>query len=449
MGNNNEAAIATRQSPPTQWKLPTDADLVIVGNGIAGMSAAVEARRLDSRLPIVLLTQHNHSTIIAPALKHYLLGRVRRADLLAFPAGTEQKVGLHVMRAQVEAIDASKRAVHLAGGYPIRYRFLLLTTGSHAVGLPVELPGRDYDGVIILHRLRDYLDLRRRLPEVEDVVVIGGGIHAAETVMALACLRRPLRIHWLIRGERPLAHLLDANASDLVLAQARAAGVEVACRAEVTQILGHIGVVAGVGTRAGHEIACQLVLACTGMIPATKLAQACSPPLTLQQGIVVNSSLGTSIPGIYAAGDVAALWDPPARAYAPRAQWHAAAALGRLAAQHMLNKKMRSASEVTGARLLVTHLGELALLLAGDPLDTRSECEIRTARTKGGYRRVAVAGDRLVGYLSLGPSLPDVLAIKQIIDTGRSVHRSTLDLLQDNRLIRRPAPRIAWMEGGV
>jgi Pyridine nucleotide-disulphide oxidoreductase len=141
--------------------LPKRANLVIVGNGIAGMTAAIEARRLAVDREILIVTEQNHSTINAPALKQFAIGKLSREQLLAFPEGTEGAHGLHAVRARVEAIDAKNRRLTLSGGFRLGYESLLLATGSTPVGLPAGLPGRDYDGVLVLHRLRDYLDLRR------------------------------------------------------------------------------------------------------------------------------------------------------------------------------------------------------------------------------------------------------------------------------------------------
>src|SRR5215831_3664896 len=151
------------------------ADIVIVGNGIAGLTAAVEARRLEPEKSIVIMTDQSHPTINTPALKQFAIGKLTREQLLAYPAGTERLQRIHVVNARVEEICAQKKYVCLTGGRGFGYESLLIATGSIATGLPQNLPGRDFDGVLTLHRLNDYLDMRRRLAEIEDAVVVGGG----------------------------------------------------------------------------------------------------------------------------------------------------------------------------------------------------------------------------------------------------------------------------------
>jgi NAD(P)H-nitrite reductase large subunit len=281
------------------------ADYVIIGNGIAGLTAALEARRLAPDKRIVVITEQIHPTINTPALKQFAIGKLNREQLLAYPAGTERMERIHVVTARVQEIHAKSKYVSLNGDRGFGYGSLLIATGSKPAGLPATLPGRDFDGVLTLHRLQDYLDLRRRLPEVEQAVVIGGGVHAIETVMGL--LHWGIRVHWLIRSATFMPRVLDEISSEMVLERVRRAGAIVYTETEVVGIVGRIGVVAGVITNHQKMIPCDLVLSCTGTQAVTDLAKHCSVPLKHERGIMVDDQLRTSGPDIYAAGDVAAL----------------------------------------------------------------------------------------------------------------------------------------------
>jgi NADPH-dependent 2,4-dienoyl-CoA reductase/sulfur reductase-like enzyme len=88
---------------------PVDqADIVIVGNGIAGLTAAVEARRLEPEKSIVIVTSQSHPTINTPALKQFAIGKLAREQLLAYPAGTERAQRIHLVNAPVEEIHAQE-----------------------------------------------------------------------------------------------------------------------------------------------------------------------------------------------------------------------------------------------------------------------------------------------------------------------------------------------------
>lgn len=403
------------------------ADVVIIGNGIAGLTAAVEARRLAPEKRIVMVTDQIHPTINTPALKQFAVAKLTREQLLAYPAGTERAERLHIVHSRVAEIHAQSKYVTLAGNRGFGYESLLIATGSSPQGLPEQTPGRNFDGVLTLHRLQDYLDLRRRLGEVSEAIVIGGGVHAIETVMGL--LYWGIRVHWLIRGKTFMRGMLDDIASEIVLSNIRHAGAIVHLETEVAGVVGRVGSVAGVITNHQEMIPCQLVLTCTGTKPAMTLAKKCSVPMMHKNGIVVDDKLRTSVRDIYAAGDVAALKNPLTGNYEPRAQWYAAVSQGRIAGSMMVGHK-ELAQQPFGVFWHATHLGELSMLTVGEPLSNDPSIVVRTDTSQGGYRRLAMVDNRLVGYLALGPKQADSLAIKRIIDEGTPIHKGVKALLK-------------------
>ena len=403
------------------------ADIAIIGNGIAGLTAAVEARRLAPDKRIVIITDQIHPTINTPALKQFAIGKLAREQLLAYPVGTERTERIHVVTARVEEIHANGKYVMLTGNRGFGYDSLLIATGSSPMGLPESMPGRNFDGVLTLHRLQDYLDFRRRLPEVSEAVVIGGGVHAIETVMNL--LFWGIHVHWLIRSAKFMPRVLDEVASEIVLDRVRRAGVSIYTETEVAGVVGRVAAVAGVITNHKEMIPCQMVLSCTGTQPVATLAERCSVPLRHKRGIIVDDKLRTSVRDIYAAGDVAALKNPQTGAYEPRALWYAAVTQGRIAGA-MLTGHKDLANQPFGAPWQATHLGEPFMLSVGDPMSEHPNAMTLTDTSQGGYRRMTIADDRLIGYLSLGTAQPDSLAIKRIIDEGHSVRDITKALLK-------------------
>ncbi len=415
------------------------ADIVIVGNGIAGLTAAVEARRMAPDKRIVIITDQIHPTINTPALKQFAIAKLTREQLLAYPAGTERKERIHLVTGRVEEIHANSKYVTLKGGRGFGYESLLIATGSAPGGLPADLPGRDFDGVLTLHRLQDYLDLRRRLPEISEAVVIGGGVHAIETVMGL--LYWGIRVHWLIRSSTFMGNMLDKEASEVVLESMRRSGAIIHTQTEVAGVVGRVGVVMGVITNNQEMIPCQLILSCTGTQAVMKLADHCSQPLRHKKGIIVDDQLRTSVRDIYAAGDVAALKNPLTGNYEPRAQWFAAVSQGRIAGA-MLTGHVEAAQQPFGVQWHATHLGELSMLTVGSPLMQEGKIMTLTDSSSGSYRRMAIVDDRLVGYLSVGRSHLDSLAIKRIIDEGHSIRNITKDLLKGSFDARQYLSRI-------
>lgn len=415
------------------------ADIVIVGNGIAGLTAALEARALDPEKRIVIITNQIHPTINTPALKQFAIAKLTREQLLAYPAGTERERRIHIVNAHVEEIHACSKYVTLRGSRGFGYGSLLIATGSQPQGISDQIPGHEFDGVLTLHRLQEYLDLRRRLCEVSKAVVIGGGAHAIETVMGLR--HWGIRVHWLIRGSTFMRNVLDESASNIVLENIRRQGVVVHTETEIIGIVGRVGGVAGVITNQQQMLPCQIVLACTGTKPVTALASRCSVPIQQKNGIIVDDKLRSSVRDIYAAGDVAALLNPQTGCYETRAQWYAAAFQGRIVGAMLVGDK-ELACQPFGVSWHATHLGALSMLTVGEPLNQSNKIVTLTDTSQGGYRRLAIANDRLIGYLSLGHKQPDSLAIKRIIDEGHSIRGITKSLLKGNFDARRYLTRL-------
>jgi len=420
----NRVVAVTQRQFKSEW-----ADIVIIGNGIAGLTAALEARNLAPDASIAIVTEQCHPTINTPALKQFAIGKMTQEQLLAFPPGTERAQRIHLITARAEYIHAQGKYIRLKGGYGFGYRSLLIATGSVPNGLPPQLPGRNFDGVLTLHNLHDYLSLRRRLPEVDAAVVIGGGTHAIETVMGL--LHHGLEVHWLIRSEAFLPRMLDRIASDMVLDTVRNAGVKVYSNTEVLGIVGRVGSVAGVVTDKEKMIPCQLVLTCTGTSPVTKLAEACDEPMLHGRGIYVDSQFRTGVRDVYAAGDVAAVKNPLTGQYETQAQWYAATIQGRTVAAAM-TERHELAAKPAGVSWHATHLGELFMLSVGTPMNQLRGSTTLTDSGKKRYCRMSILNDRLVGYLSLGTTQPDSLAIKRIIDEGLDVRSVKKALLKGN-----------------
>jgi NAD(P)H-nitrite reductase large subunit len=427
-----EAPSIPRQRGQTGRVGRDGVDLLVVGNGIAGFTAAVEARQHAPDATISLVTAQAHPTINTPALKQFGAGRLALEQLLAYPAGIEREMGIEVISLRAEQLDARRHELRLAGGRTLRYQRLLLATGAQAVGLPDDCPGRDFDGVVTLHTLADYQDLRRRLPSAAAVVVIGGGYHAAETAMLLR--QRRLRVTWLIRGERLLAGQLDAGASQVVLEHIQRLGVQVRLATEVAGIVGRIGEVAGVVTSSDEFIPCQLVASCTGVRPAVELARDSGLAAHARHGIRVNDRLESDVPGIFAAGAVAAVTDPQTGQRAARGQWYFAFQQGRLAGASMMGAALpaRATTSALGSFWHATQVEGLGVLTVGAPLIAEREhptYEVHASGGAGWHRRIVLAGDRLVGYLAAGGQPPAGLAIKCLIDEHIDVRPIARQLL--------------------
>jgi NAD(P)H-nitrite reductase large subunit len=425
--------LRSRSAPEQRAIERGRADVLIVGNGIAGCVAAMEARRHAPEAEIVIVTEQNHPTINTPALKQFGAGHLALEELLTQPAGAERQLHIGVVNQRVERLDVSARQVHLRNGQSLGYGCLLLATGSRPAGVP-DLPGQDFDGVMTLHQLSDYLDLRRRLPEVSAAVVVGGGYHAAETALLLQ--QAKIRVTWLIRGRGMLPDLLDAPASDLLLRYVQRQGVDVRLETATAGFVGKMGAVVGALSTAGTFFPAQLVVAAIGVRPNTELARGTDMGMQMRYGLRVNDHLQTLVPEVYAAGAVASILNPQTGNREPRAQWYFAFQQGRLAGAALAGAQIPATAltAAMGAFWHATQFGRLRILMAGAPgLSERDDpgYEVLCNGKAGFYRRAVLRNGRLVGYVAIGAQPPSGLAMKRIIDEQIDVREVASHLVDE------------------
>lgn len=410
------------------------AQIVVVGNGIAGCAAAMEARQYAPDAEIVIVTEQSHPTINTPALKQFGAGYLELAQLLAQPPDTERRLGIGVIHEHVEQLDARTRRVMLLSGQQITYDRLLLATGSRPVGLGA-LPGADFDGVMTLHTLSQYLDLRRRLPGVSRAIVIGGGYHAAESALLLR--HAGIATTLLVRGRCLVSSLLDLPAADLLRQHLQRQGVEVRLETEVAGVVGRMGVAAGVLTTEGAFLPGQLIIVAIGVQPDVRLARGGGMGADIGKGVRAYRQMQTEVASVYAAGAVARVRDPQTGGWESRAQWYFAFQQGRLAGAALAGARIPAGSEsgAMGAFWHATQFGKLSILAAGAPtLSDREhrDYEVLTNGSASFYRRLVLRDHRVVGYLAVGANPPAGLAIKRIIDEQMDVREVTRQLLGES-----------------
>ena len=310
--------------------LPTH---VIVGGGLAGAKAAEALRSEGFEGRIVLLAEEHEAPYERPPLsKEYLRGESVREKALVHPESfyADHEIELR-MGTPVAAIDPAARELRLAAGERMRYDRLLLATGAHPRRL--NLPGGNLDGVLTLRDLADADALRARLPFVAQLVVIGAGWIGAE--VAASARQIGCAVTLVERAEVPLQQVLGREIGGLYAAIHRDHGVELLTGAGLEGFEGESRV-ERVRLDDGRTIDCDLVVVGIGVTPRTELAAAAG--LAIENGILVDETLQTSVPGIYAAGDVANVAHP---FYGQRLRvehWASALHQPEIAARSMLGK---------------------------------------------------------------------------------------------------------------
>jgi 3-phenylpropionate/trans-cinnamate dioxygenase ferredoxin reductase component len=273
---------------------------VIVGAGLAGAKAAETLREegYDGRL-LLLGAEPERPYERPPLSKEYLRGEAEREDASVHAAGfyAEHDIELRTGTA-VTALDAGARELELHGGERLAFDRLLLATG--AAPRRLSLPGAQLDGILALRTLADSDALRARLDGGGRLVVVGAGWIGSE--VAASARQRGLDVTLVAPEAVPLQRVLGLEVGAVYRDLHRDHGVDLRMEARVEAFEGD-GRVERVRLQDGAAIACDAVVVGVGVAPRTALAEAAG--LAVGNGVLVDARLETSVPGIFAAGDVA------------------------------------------------------------------------------------------------------------------------------------------------
>jgi NAD(P)H-nitrite reductase large subunit len=415
---------------------------LIIGNGAAGLSAAEIIRRRDSAGRITIVTSEPYYHYSRPGIAYFLMGQVPERQLISRSHSFYHDHRLELVFATVSRIDPDAQLVYLDSGQPLAYDALLLATGASATKPPY--PGRDLDGVLTFDTLDDAKRAARAGRKSRTAVVIGGGITAMELAEGLS--HQGAHTHLLQRGDRVWPRLFDENESAIVAHRIRHEGVAIQYREELDEILGKRGKVSGVRLKSGRTIKCQAVGIAIGVRPNLELVR--DLPVNQDKGILVDQTMQTSLPGVFAAGDVAQVYDRWTGEQTLDILWPSAINEGRAAGNSMVDSVRgqqpsyiyKKDSPFNCALLFGIHLTVIGRVgnSSDDGLDqlaylSRGSSQIwtlpfssnyRSAWDKKGYNslRIVLSGGRLVGALLMGnQELADHLRrlIEQEVDVSQ------------------------------
>ena len=274
--------------------------IVIVGASLSGGTAAASLREGGFDGEIHLIGEESHLPYNRPPLsKGYLRGEERFADQLVHPEGTyaERDITLRLGR-RATGIDPKRKIVRLNGGEEIPYDRLLVTTGGRNRSL--SAPGADLQGIFQLRTVEDCDRIRAAAKPGRRAVVIGMGFIGSEVAASLR--QMGIEVAAVEGHPVPLARVLGPEVGAVLAGIHRDKGVELVLEDSVAVFEG-TGRVERVRTTKGRVLPCDFVVAGIGIVPNAELLAAAGA--TVDNGVLVDEHCRTSLPDVYAAGDVA------------------------------------------------------------------------------------------------------------------------------------------------
>lgn len=290
-----EQAFVPEGEPDAAFRRDTEEHFVLIGGGAAALECAKAIRGRNHTARITMVCGEPVPPYNRPALSDVLADGLSLQSILLQEEGwyREQAIEL-LVGVEATAIDRQARRVELSNGSTLTYDKLLLATGSRAF-VPVKTGGESMP----LFVLRSYADCTRvteAAQQAANAVVVGGGILGVEAAVALR--ERGVQVTVVETAPRILAAQADETASALVRRRLESRGIKLRCGVSVQQVSRREVLLSD-----GSSVDSDFVLVAAGVRSETTLAQACG--LEVGRGILVDESLRTSDPAIYAAGDCA------------------------------------------------------------------------------------------------------------------------------------------------
>ncbi len=269
--------------------------VVIVGNGVAGNSAAESILELDPKAKVTLVSEESVPEYSACALCDFIAGEIPERRLFLKEADDYRAMGIRaILGKRVHSFDPAGKTIAIGERmYP--YDKLVLATGSRPVMPAVN--GIDKRGVFCLKSIADAKDMARH--HGRSVVVVGSGPIGIEATVALR--KRGYDVHLVELLNSVLPKILDEKCSAVVTENLRGKGVNVALGEAVVEIGGGRNVEEVVTNR--RRIPCDIVVLCIGMLPRTELLKGHEGVLGKNACIKVNASMESALPDVYACGD--------------------------------------------------------------------------------------------------------------------------------------------------
>lgn len=274
--------------------------VVVIGSGLAGYTVVRELRRLDSAVPITLLSADHGGFYSKPMLSNALAtGKTPDSILSTTSEQMSGQLGITVQPyTRVDTLDVAANNVYFENGTQLTYSRLVLALGADPIRLPI--PGNGADDILSINDLDDYRRFRESLENKRHVAILGAGLIGCEFANDLVAKGYQVSIFDL--SPQPLGRLLPSEAGHFFREKLSAAGVKFLLGTTVEKISKENGYY-HLYYKGGGVVQADMVLSAIGLKPRTDLAVAAG--IQINRGIVVDRYLQSSIQNIYALGDCA------------------------------------------------------------------------------------------------------------------------------------------------
>jgi len=371
---------------------------IIIGNHAAGLSAAETLRQGDQSCDIIVISKEDVPPYSRCLIPYLVSGKKQVDDILFKPADFYRENSLETMF-NVEAVKVlpKEKQVLLADGSKIGYDSLVIATGG-TPSLP-GIPGIKNEGVFGFHTLSDAEKIIAYADKVNTAVILGGGLIGIKAAISLK--ERGKNVKVLVSSPSILSQIVDTKEAGIFEEFLSELGMEILKNTSPARVLGEEKV-EGLETTEGKKIQCEMVVVGKGVKANKDLVR--GTDIKTEYGIIVDEHCRTSVPTVYAAGDVTQSQDTVRKERWTNALWPFAVEEGRVAAENILGNESSVLRERTSMNSIA--VGDIALISCGltgvrDKVDGGEELTVK-GPGKWDCKRFVLKDGKLVGYVLVG-----------------------------------------------
>ncbi len=373
--------------------------IVIVGNGIAGITCAFTARQRDPDATITVVGGETDYFFSRTALMYAYMDRMNRRDLEPHERGMYDRQRIERVRDWVVDLDATGRTVRLESGRTLTYDRLVFAVGARPNMFPWEGADAVQDGLVHFVSMQDLDDCERLTPSTREAVVVGGGLIGIELVECL--VHHGIKVTFLVREPHYWPVALGREEADFVAAHMRHHGVDVRLSEEMERIeVDDRGRVSAIVTDKGETIPCQMLGIAAGVTPNVDRLKGFADAPELGLGIVVDETLETGLPGVFACGDCAEIRTAEGQTI-NELIWYSARRQGRVAGHNLFGdgRRYRPPTFFNSSKFF-----EIEYTTVGEVMRAPAGCHSIYLKMPGrdASARVVHDGERVLGFNMLG-----------------------------------------------
>ena len=309
--------------------------IVIIGNGVSGITAARHIRKLSDK-QITVISAETDFFFSRTALMYVYMGHMKFEHTKPYEDSFWTKNRIDLLNAFVEGIDGEKKELHLKNGTTLSFDKLVLAVGSKPNRF--GWPGEDLKAVQGLYSYQDLEAMEEYSLTTNQAVIVGGGLIGVE--MAEMFLSRGIAVTFLVREDRFWGNVLPKQEGELIARHLIEHGVDLRFNVELKEILSdENGRANAIVTNTDKKIACQFVGLTAGVSPNISFLK--QEPIETNRGVLVNEYLETSAKDVYAIGDCAEFREAPQGRRKIEQVWYTGRMMGETVAQSICENKMR------------------------------------------------------------------------------------------------------------